>query len=193
MNETRAPRRTLPLAHAGSRRSRVDPRKRTAMPNINVETIPWTDFSSPKGAFRGRYREISLALGANKNAGPADGGHPFDVALEVLAPGETCCPYHAHAAQWEFFYILAGEGTVRRDGESFAVKPGDAIMHPPGEAHQIRNTGTSELRYLIIADNPPVDPCTYPDSGKAEVFVPGSQMLIRHTTTENLDYFDGEE
>ncbi len=108
------------------------------MPNINVEDIPWTEFVSPKGAFRGRYREISLALGAKKDAGPADGGHPFDIALEVLAPGETCCPYHAHAAQWEFFYILSGEGTVRRDGERFTVKPGDAIMHPPGEAHQIR-------------------------------------------------------
>jgi uncharacterized cupin superfamily protein len=166
---------------------------RNAMPNTNVESIPWTEFSSPKGTFRGRFREISLALGAKKNAGPADGGHPFDVALEVLAPGETCCPYHAHAAQWEFFYILSGEGTVHRDGENFAVKAGDAIMHPPGEAHQIRNTGTSELRYLLIADNPPVDPCVYPDSGKAEVFLPGRQMLIRHTTAENLDYFDGEE
>ena len=154
------------------------------MPNINVEAIPWTEFVSPKGAFRGRFREISLALG---------GGHPFDVSLEVLAPGETCCPYHAHAAQWEFFYILAGEGTVRRDGETFAVEPGDAIMHPPGEAHQIRNTGTGELRYLIVADNPPIDPCVYPDSGKAQVLVPGGEMTIRYRTTPGLDYFDGEE
>ena len=163
------------------------------MPNINVEAIPWTEFVSPKGAFRGRYREISLALGAKKDAGPADGGHPFDVALEVLAPGETCCPYHAHAAQWELFYILSGAGTVRRNGESFAVKAGDAIMHPPGEAHQIRNTGTDELQYLIIADNPPIDPCVYPDSGKAHVLVPGGQIMIRHSTAEKLDYFDGEE
>jgi uncharacterized cupin superfamily protein len=163
------------------------------MPHINVETIPWSEFVSPKGAFRGRYREISLALGAKKNAGPADGGHPFDVTLEVLAPGETCCPFHAHAAQWEFFYILVGEGTVRRNGETFTVGAGDAILHPPGEAHQIRNTGTSELRYLIIADNPPFDPCVYPDSGKAQVFVPGGEMTIRYTSIESLDYFDGEE
>jgi uncharacterized cupin superfamily protein len=163
------------------------------MPNINVEDIPWTEFVSPKGAFRGRYREISLALGAKKHAGPADGGHPFDVTLEMLAPGETCCPYHAHAAQWEFFYILSGEGTVRRDGATFTVKPGDAIMHPPGEAHQIRNTGTDALRYLLIADNPPIDPCVYPDSGKAQVLVTGGQMMIRYSSTQDLDYFDGEE
>jgi uncharacterized cupin superfamily protein len=163
------------------------------MPHVNVEAIPWAEFVSPAAAFRGRFREISLALGAKKNAGPMDGGHPFDVALEALAPGETCCPFHAHGAQWEFFYILAGEGTVRRNDESFTVKPGDAILHPPGEAHQIRNTGTGELRYLLIADNPPVDPCVYPDSGKADVSVPGGEKLIRYTSADDLDYFDGEE
>ena len=163
------------------------------MPNINVEAIPWKEFVSPKGAFRGRYREISLALGAKKDAGPGEGGHPFDVALEALAPGETCCPFHAHAAQWEFFYILSGEGTVRRNDQDFTVKAGDAILHPPGEAHQIRNTGAGELLYLLIADNPPFDPCVYPDSGKAHVRVPGGEKLIRYTTSADLDYFDGEE
>ena len=163
------------------------------MPNVNVEDIPWVEFASPKGAFRGRYRELSLALGGKRDAGSADGGHPFDVSIEVLAPGETCCPYHAHAAQWEFFYILEGEGTVRRDGDRFTVGPGDAILHPPGEAHQIRNTGTGDLRYMIVADNPPVDACVYPDSGKAHVLVPGGKMIVRHATAENLDYFDGEE
>ncbi len=82
---------------------------------------------------------------------------------------------------------------MRRDGDSFAVRAGDAIMRPPGEAHQVRNTGTSELRYLLIADNPFIDPSVYPDSGKAHLLFPGGQMLVRHGTTENLDYFDGEE
>ena len=163
------------------------------MPHINVDEVPWREFVSPKGAFRGRYRELSLALGAKKDAGVGAGGHPFDVALEVLAPGETCCPFHAHAAQWEFFYILSGAGTVRRNGEHFTVGPGDAILHPPGEAHQIRNTGTVELRYLIIADNPPHDPCVYPDSRKAHVLVPGGEKLVRYDALDHLDYFDGEE
>ena len=131
------------------------------MPRVNVEDIPWAEFVSPKGAYRGRYLEISLALGAKKHAGPAGGGHPFDVTLEVLAPGETCCPYHAHTAQWEFFYIL--------------------------------NSGTEDLSYLIIAHNPPVDPCVYPDSGKAYISVPGGEKLIRYGDAADLDYFDGQE
>jgi mannose-6-phosphate isomerase-like protein (cupin superfamily) len=120
------------------------------MPHINVEAIPWTAFVSPKGAFRGRYREISLALGAKKDAGPVDGGHPFDVSLEVLAPGETCCPYHAHAAQWEFFYILSGAGTVRRDGESFNVKPGT-----PSCTRPVRRTksATPERTNCVISSS----------------------------------------
>ncbi|MDQ2664128.1 MAG: hypothetical protein M3Y18_08875 [Candidatus Eremiobacteraeota bacterium] len=72
------------------------------MPNINIEDIPWTEFVSPKGAFRGRYREISLALGATKNAGPADGGHPFDIALEVLAPSSPA--FHTQNMQMSFCY-----------------------------------------------------------------------------------------
>jgi hypothetical protein len=38
------------------------------MPHINVEANPWTEFVSPKGAFRGRSCEISLALGAKTHA-----------------------------------------------------------------------------------------------------------------------------
>ncbi len=70
-----------------------------------------------------------------------------------------------------------------RNGESFAAKAGDAILHPPGEAHQIRNNGTGEL----------IDLCVYPNSGKAHVLVPGGQKLIRYSAAEDLDYFDGEE
>jgi uncharacterized cupin superfamily protein len=95
-----------------------------------------------------------------------------------------------HAAQSEFFYILSGQATVRRNDERFTVGPGEAIMHPPGEAHQIRNTGTEELRYLLIADNPPLDPCIYPDSGKAQLLVPGGKTMVRYTTADDLDYFD---
>ncbi len=79
---------------------------------------------------------------------------------------------------------------MRRNDERFTVGPGEAIMHPPGEAHQIRNTGTEELRYLLIADNPPLDPCIYPDSGKAQLLVPGGKTMVRYTTADDLDYFD---
>jgi len=129
------------------------------MNKLKIDEIPWEEWQSPSGAFRGSFREISIAMGATREGAPGAGGHPFDLALERLPPGYSACPYHDHAAQWEMFHILAGEGTVRVDGERHAVRPGDTILHRPGEAHQIVNTGTTDLVYFIIADNPAVDIC----------------------------------
>jgi len=47
------------------------------------------------------------------------------------------------------------------------VRAGDLIASPAGaEAHQIINTGASELRYLALSDIATVDIIEYPDSGK---------------------------
>lgn len=160
------------------------------MKKLNVDDIEWEVWASPKGKFRANFKEISLALGAKRNAPIGSGGHAFDLTLERLAPGESACPYHSHAAQTEMFYILGGGGTVRADGEEFEVRVGDVILHLPGEAHQITNTGIDELLYAIIADNPPIDICEYPDSNKTGIYGETTRRLVR--TTE-IDYWDGEE
>jgi uncharacterized cupin superfamily protein len=61
-------------------------------------------------------------------------------------------------------------------------------MHPAGEAHQITNTGTDELVYFIIADNPPLDFCYYPDSDKS--MVSSGEGFYRKAGS---DYWEGEE
>lgn len=161
------------------------------MLKVNVEDIPWAQYGSPKGKCRGSYKELSLALGATKNANQFNGGHPFDMTIEQIGPGATLCPYHAHASQYELFYIIAGSGTVRSNGESFPVKTGDVIMHPPGDAHQIINTGDTDLTYIIIADNPQLDVVRYPDSNKVGVCDGNSPHEFFRTT--EVDYWDGED
>lgn len=160
------------------------------MKKLNVDDLEWEKWASPKGKFRGDFKEVSVALGAKRNAPVGFGGHAFDLALERLAPGESACPYHSHAAQTEMFCILRGSGNVRADSSKFEVRAGDVILHPPGEAHQIINTGSEELLYAIIADNPPVDICEYPDSNKTGIYGETTRRLVR--TTE-IDYWDGEE
>jgi uncharacterized cupin superfamily protein len=120
-----------------------------------------------------------------------NGGHPFDLTIEKLAPGDTLCPYHDHATQWELFFITSGSGTVRSNGESHAVTTGDVIAHPPGDAHQIINTGEIDLTYILIADNPPVDVCRYPDSKKVGIYDDGDRRELFRAT--EVDYWDGEE
>ena len=166
---------------------RVDEPQRMA--KVHIDDVPWVRYVSPNGKFRGAYKELSVALGAVADAPVGAGGHPFDLALETLAPGECFCPFHEHGAQWEMYYILSGIATVRAGDERYDVRSGDVILRRPGEAHQMTNTGSEDLRYLIIADNPPLDVCRYPDSGKVGIFGP-YRRIVRAV---DVDYFDGEE
>ena len=68
------------------------------------------------------------------------------------------------------------------------VGPGDVVLHPPGAPHQTMAAADGELECLIIADNPPVEICHYPDSNKWGIN-PGAQYF----RTTAVDYYDGEE
>ncbi len=156
---------------------------------LPVDAIPWESWQSPKGTFRGTSKELSITLGAKRNQPTGLGGHPFDLELNQLAPGECGCPFHSHAAEWELFLILRGTATVRADTATHHFRAGDVVLHPPGEAHQITNSSSSEvLEFLLIASNAPVDYWRYPDSNKWGVRSP--RTFFRDTA---VDYWDGEE
>lgn len=159
-----------------------------AQRHLRVDALPWDEWWSPRRKFHGRSKEISIALGAKRNTPTGLGGHPFDLELNLLAPGEAGCPFHSHAAQWELFLIQAGRGLVRAGNETVQVQAGDVVLHPPGEAHQIRAAADSELTFLLVADNPPVDYWHYPDSNKWGLRAP--RKFFRPT---EVDYWDGEE
>ena len=158
------------------------------MNKIRIDDLPWEEIRSPGGKFHSFYRNISVALGGVRNAGPWAGGHPFDLQLRRLPPGASICPFHSHLAQWELFVVRAGTGTVRAGDGAYPVKPGDVFVNPPGEPHQLTNSGAADLEVFIVADNPPLDACYYPDSDKWALRPPGK--IFR--TTE-VDYLDGEE
>jgi uncharacterized cupin superfamily protein len=143
---------------------------------------------SPSGKFHSFARYISLALGGQRDVGTWGGGHPFDVQVRRIPPGAATCPFHLHLAQWELFIIDRGTGTLRAGSETRPVRAGDVFIHPPGEPHQLRNTGDTDLLYWCVADNPPVDYWRYPDSDKWGFREP--RKIFR---TTDADYFDGEE
>lgn len=158
------------------------------MHRAHLPDLPWHEQRSPRGTFRSFARNVSLALGGQPNGGVWCGGHPFDVQLRRVPPGAAICPFHAHLAQWELFLVRAGTGSVRAGAETHPVRAGDVFVHPPGEAHQLRNTGTADLEVLIVADNPPLDAFHYPDSDKWGMRPPGKFFRITEA-----GYFDGEE
>jgi mannose-6-phosphate isomerase-like protein (cupin superfamily) len=64
-----------------------------------------------------------------------------------VAPGATTA-LHFHCRAEEIYYIVSGRGSMRLAEEWRDVGPGDAIAIPPGEVHQITNTGATELVIL---------------------------------------------
>lgn len=158
------------------------------MNTVHIPSLPWQEAKSPTGKFHSFCCNVSLALGGLVHTGTWGGGHPFDVQIRRLPPGAAVCPYHGHLAQWELFVVQRGRGTVRTTDGSFAVKTGDVFFHPPGTPHQLTNTGADELAVMIIADNPPLDSCFYPDSNKRSLRPPGVYFQAKE-----VHYFDGED
>lgn len=159
------------------------------MKKINLRDIPEEKWTSPKGKFNGTSKEVSVALGREPLSNDLLKRHPFDVEICRIAPGQTPYVYHSHSAQWEFYHVLSGRGTVRHQEGKTPIEAGDAFVFKPGEPHQMTNDGTEDLVVLVVADNPIGETCHYPDSNKWVVRSP-ERRLIR---SEPLEYFDGEE
>ncbi|MGC3965091.1 MAG: cupin domain-containing protein [Rhodocyclaceae bacterium] len=84
-----------------------------------------------------------------------------------VAPGVTLTEKHTHLYCDEFIYVLEGEGVVVLGDDSHAVSAGDFIGLPAGgPAHAMRNTGNTDLVYLVGGNRPDYDVCDYPDLGK---------------------------
>ena len=64
-----------------------------------------------------------------------------------VAPGQTTT-LHFHPRTEEIYYVLSGEGRMQIGEEVRRVGPGDAIAIPPGQTHQITNTGRETLKFL---------------------------------------------
>ena len=155
---------------------------------LNLRDIAELEQRSPSGKFHSFSKNVSLALGAPRNVGVWGGGHPFDFQIRRIPPGAAVCPHHAHVVQWEFFHVLRGTGTVRAGDARHAIRAGDNFLHPPGEAHQLLNTGTDDLEVFIVADNPQLDAFYYPDSDKWGLRTPS--VFFKLTP---VDYFEGED
>lgn len=161
------------------------------MNKISITHVPSEHRRSPQGKFELQRQHVSLALGGVKDGGPWAGGHPFDVELTTLPPGKRNYPLHSHAAQWEHYIFLSGTGVIHTetDGKNpETVAPGDHVICPPGDAHQIENTGSEPLVFYVIADHHPADVTTYPNTGKRQL-----KPEYRVVKTVEADYYEGEE
>lgn len=122
----------------------------------------------------------------------------------VVPAGKTGYPFHSHRNNEEMFIILDGTGEYRFGDDTHVVGAGDVLSAPaggPSTAHQIKNTGSTDLRYYAISTRNDPDIIEYPDSGKWMVAadIPpgggarGAQFVMQGRDKPMLDYWDGED
>ena len=124
------------------------------MRKINLNEIKEEPWQSPSGKYAVSFKGISEALGREPSSLDLSKRHPFDLEWNRVPPGKQAFPYHAHSAQWEFYLVVSGKGSVRHKDGATDVVPGDAFIFGPDEPHQLSNPGQEDFIYYVIADNP---------------------------------------
>ncbi len=163
-----------------------------------VELLSADHVSTPPGLPQGdtaehydlRWGELASRIGARK----------LGYNLTVVAPGKRACPFHNHHVEEEMFFILEGCGELRYGASRHPLRAGDVVACPPGgaeTAHQIINTGDTELRYLAVSTQAATEVCEYPDSGKFLASVRDEATQQRRfrrmgRLAEDVDYWEGE-
>ena len=75
------------------------------------------------------------------------------LAEATLEPGQAT-ERHYHAVTEEIYFVTKGSGELEVDGKTAHVRPGDAVLIPPGAWHTLLNDGTSELTILCCCAPP---------------------------------------
>lgn len=155
------------------------------MKKVNLDDIPWFEQKSPKGKYHKFRRSIARAMESPKTGPKLSGQSPFEVELVRLPTGAKNFPFHSHAAEWEFYLIVSGMGTMRVGKKCVKITAGDCLLHPPGEPHQIINTSkrrTRLLRHRQQCTDRHVALSGFRQVGRAcywEVFPPSGSQLLR--------------
>src|SRR5271157_1066637 len=140
------------------------------MLKVNTRDVAEEPWASPKGKFNGASRCLLEALGRKPQSTDLNERHPFDVAILRVPPGKIPYPFHSHSAQWEFYHVISGTGSVRHQDGTEPIEAGDAFVFKPGEPHQLINDSDQDLVIYVVADNPIGESVYYHDSKKWGVF-----------------------
>lgn len=162
----------------------------------DVQLMPRPPAYAATGPAAARYDARMGMVGA------AIGAARLGCNVLAVPPGMRAFPFHSHMANEEMVFVLEGAGTARIGGNTYPIRAGDFICLPAGgadTAHQVINTGDSELKYLAISTRESPDLTEYPDSGKFGVLAEqrgadGKPRAIQFVgrLDRSEDYWEGE-
>lgn len=103
----------------------------------------------------------------NKSIGDLAGLSGFGFHIIEVQPGNETTELHKHYHEDECAYILEGEAQSTIGNETCVVKAGDFIGYPAdGEAHTLKNTGDTLLKYIVVGQRLDHDVIDYPNLNK---------------------------
>jgi len=73
---------------------------------------------------------------------------------EIRHPPGTSSREHYHTKAEEVYYVLAGQGEIRVDGETQPLRPGDIVTIIPGQRHKVWQRGDGVLTLLVTCIPP---------------------------------------
>jgi mannose-6-phosphate isomerase-like protein (cupin superfamily) len=74
----------------------------------------------------------------------------LSVIEERVPPGASEVR-HVHDSARQLFYVLAGQLTIDRGGDTLTLASGDALEVPPTVPHLVRNDGAVDAVFLVIS------------------------------------------
>lgn len=74
------------------------------------------------------------------------------LAEATVGPGEST-ELHYHRLSEELYLVTAGRGVLRVGEEEREIEAGDCALIPPGQPHNLRNTGAGDL-VVVCACSP---------------------------------------
>lgn len=74
----------------------------------------------------------------------------YSLAHAKVEEGKKTKPHKLKST--EVYYVIAGQGLMHIDNQSFQVGPDCTIHIPPNSKQYIENTGNSSLQFLCIVD-----------------------------------------
>ena len=135
------------------------------MKKVNSNAVAEELWTSPKGKFACADRNLSIALGREPDSTDLMKRHPFDVEICRVPAGKSLCPYHSHSAQWEFYHVISGRGTVRdSDGSTPSSRETPSFSSPEAPTSS-RATPAPTWFSTLSRTTPSAKPATTPTAG----------------------------
>lgn len=72
----------------------------------------------------------------------------------ITLPVGAQVPTHEHHDEYEFYYMISGEGDYNDNGNIIRIKAGDVVYCPDGELHGLVNNSDAELSFIAFIGFP---------------------------------------